>query len=254
MSEARKMNNASTPTVLARVAMNTVVFANKILDALGPEIIERLQLKSVELPLGHEIENPGQTIDHLFFIEEGIGSMTNTFGDGFQVEVGLFGYESVMGASALVGTRRSLNKVYMQMAGHGFSCRTECALAEFSLSGHFHNLVLRYQQALLVQACQSAGCNAHHPVVRRLARWLLLCADRSRSQILTLTHEYLADMLGSNRSTVSVAAEGLQKAGLIKYSRGRVVILDLPGLEDLTCECYRAVKNHLDNYLEVEQT
>jgi Mn-dependent DtxR family transcriptional regulator len=83
---------------------------------------------------------------------------------------------------------------------------------------------------------------------------LLLCADRSRSQILPLTHEYLADMLGSNRSTVSVAAERLQRKGLIKYSRGKVVILDVAGLEHIACECYRAVKNHLDNFLEVEQT
>jgi len=233
--------------------MNPPTYKNKILRSLDPEIIERLQLRSLQLPSGREVENPGEPIDNLIFIEEGIGSMTTTFGDGFQVEVGLFGYESVMGASALIGTHRSLNKVYMQMAGYGFACRMDHGIAEFGRFERFHDLVLRYVQALLIQACQSAGCNTHHNISQRLARWLLLCGDRSESHILPLTHEYLADMLGSNRSTVSVAAEHLQNAGLIQYSRGKVVILDRLGLEKRACECYRVVKDHLDNYLEVEQ-
>src|SRR5436305_11979159 len=94
-------------------------FKNKILGLLEPEVIERLKLRYVDLPSGTNIENPGEAIRHLYFIEDGVGSMTNTFVDGFQVEVGLFGVESVMGASALVGTRRSLNKVYMQISGYG---------------------------------------------------------------------------------------------------------------------------------------
>jgi CRP-like cAMP-binding protein len=233
--------------------MNPNIFKNKILLSLDPETINRLQLKPVKLPIGRQIENPGEPIDHLFFIEEGIGSMTTTFKDGFQVEVGLFGYESVMGASALIGTRRSLNKVYMQMGGHGFSCRTEAACAEFTRFSRFHDVLLRYVQALLVQACQSAGCNGHHNVLQRLSRWLLLCGDRSESLTLSITHEYLADMLGSNRSTVSVAAEHLQNEGLIKYSRGKIVILDRPGLERRSCECYWVLRNHLNNYLDVDQ-
>jgi CRP-like cAMP-binding protein len=231
----------------------TKVYKNTILRALDPEIIRRLQLRPVSLEAGREIENPGEPIDNLIFIEAGIGSMTTTFSDGFQVEVGLFGFESVMGASALIGTRRSLNKVYMQMSGHGYSCRTERAFEEFLRFGRFHDVVLRYVQALFVQACQSAGCNAHHNIVQRLARWLLLCGDRSENEKLPLTHEYLADMLGSNRSTVSVAAEHLQAEGLIQYTRGKVVLLDRPRLEQRACECYRVVRDHLDNYLEVEQ-
>jgi CRP-like cAMP-binding protein len=228
-------------------------FKNKILRSLDAEAVERLKLKAVELESGREIENPGESINNLFFIEDGIGSMTNTFSDGFQVEVAMFGVESVMGASALIGTRRSLNKVYMQMAGYGFSCTAASAIREFSRFDRFHNLVLRSVQAQLVQASQSAGCNAHHNVSQRLARWLLLCADRSESPVLSLTHEYLADMLGSNRSTVSVAAENLQRKNLIQYCRGKVTILDRPRLEQSSCECYHAVKNHLDNFLEIEQ-
>jgi hypothetical protein len=233
--------------------VNSPTFKNKLLLALDPEIIDRLQLRPLKLPVGLEIEDPGQPIDHLIFIEEGIGSMTTTFKDSFQVEVGLFGFESVMGASALIGTRLSLNKVYMQMGGHGFSCRTQLAVAEFSRFGRFHDLVLRYQQALLIQACQSVGCNSHHVIGKRLSRWLLLCADRSEADVFPLTHEYLGDMLGTNRSTVSTAAAQLQSERLIEYSRGKVTITDRKGLEARSCECYRVVKNHLDNYLEVQQ-
>jgi CRP-like cAMP-binding protein len=228
-------------------------FKNKILRSLDAEAIERLNLKPLKLESGRQIENPGEPINNLFFIEDGIGSMTSTFSDGFQVEISMFGVESVMGVSALIGTRRSLNKVYMQMAGYGFSCTTASALREFSRFDRFHDLVLRYVQAQLVQASQSAGCNARHSVSQRLSRWLLLCADRSESPTLSLTHEYLADMLGSNRSTVSIAAEDLQRENLIRYLRGKVTIVDHPGLEHRSCECYRVVKNHLDNYLEIEQ-
>jgi hypothetical protein len=233
--------------------MHPPPFKNRILRSLDAETISRLQLKPLTLLSGREIENPGEPINNLIFIEDGIGSMTNTFKDGFQVEVGMFGVESVMGASALIGTRRSLNKVYMQMSGYGFSCHMPVAMKEFQRFGCFHDAVLRSIQALQVQACQSAGCNAHHNLVERLARWLLLCSDRSESLTLPLTHEYLADMLGSNRSTVSVAAEHLQREGLIQYTRGKVIVLNRTGLEARACECYQAVRDHLANYLEVEQ-
>ena len=233
--------------------MNAAPFKNRILRSLNAETISRLQLKPLTLQSGREIENPGEPIERLIFIEDGIGSMTNAFKDGFQVEVGMFGVESVMGASALIGTRRSLNKVYMQTGGYGLSCRMPVAALEFARFGRFHDLVLRSVQAMLVHACQSAGCNAHHNLLQRLSRWLLLCSDRSESLTLSLTHEYLADMLGSNRSTVSVAAENLQSEGLIRYCRGKVFILDRPGLEARACECYAAVRDHLANHLEVEQ-
>lgn len=228
-------------------------FKNKILRLLELDVIERLHLKQITLPIGAEIEIPGHATRQLIFIEDGIGSMTTTFADGFQVEVGMFGVESVMGASALIGTRRSLNKVYMQMSGYGFSCSMPVAVAEFSKLGRFHDLVLRYVQAQLVQTCQSAGCNSHHEVPQRLSRWLLLFQDRSEAETLGLTQEYIADMLGTQRSTVSIAAEQLQREGLIHYARGKVIITNRSGLEKRACECYRVVRNHLDNYLDVEQ-
>jgi CRP-like cAMP-binding protein len=228
-------------------------FKNRILRLLEPDSIARLHLECVDLPSGTDIERPGDPIRHLVFIEDGVGSMTNTFRDGFQVEVGMFGVESVMGASVLVGTLKSLNKVYMQMSGYGYACSTAAAVQEYSRFGRFHDLVLRYLQAQFVQTCQSAGCNAHHELPQRLSRWLLLCSDRSENTTLKLTQEYLADMLGTRRSSVSLAAERLQREGLINYHRGRVMIADRQGLERRACECYRVVRDHLESYLEVEQ-
>jgi CRP-like cAMP-binding protein len=226
-------------------------FKNTILSHLesaDPKAINRLQLRPVKLERKHTIEEPGDEIKNLFFIEEGIGSMTNTFKDGAQVEVGMFGSESVMGASYLMGTRRSLNKIYMQLAGHGFMCESEVALREFQRGESFHDLALRYVQAQLMQTAQSAGCNARHELEQRLSRWLLLCHDRANSDVMPITQEFLADMLGTGRPTVTVTAKKLQKQKMIEYRRGNVRIIDRTRLERTACECYRIVREHLDNY------
>jgi CRP-like cAMP-binding protein len=228
-------------------------FKNKILRSLDADVVERLELRPRNLPDGLQIEHPGETIRHLVFIEDGVGSMTTSFEDGFRVQVGMLGVESAMGASALIGTRRSLNRVYMHMAGYGFSCSMSAAVREFERCERFQELLLRSVQAQLVQTSQSAGCNSHHSVRQRLSRWLLLYADRSESNVLALTQEDIADMLGVVRSSVSLAAEGLQRDGLIQYMRGRVIILNRTGLEEHACECYRVVRNHLDNLHEFRQ-
>lgn len=234
------------------VPLQIATFKNSLLRSLDPDIIQRLGLHPVRFELQHEIEYPGSPIANLFFVEEGMASMTTTFADKSQVEVGMFGYESVIGVSALMGTKRSLNRVYTQIAGCGFSCPVERARKEFHLGGAFQALALRYVQAQLVQATQSAGCNAKHSVDERLARWLLLCADRVHSDTYHLSQEFLADMLGSSRPTVSIAAGLLKEEKLIEYSRGVVRILDLARLEKRACECYHIIKNHLNNYAEFD--
>jgi len=166
--------------------------------------------------------------------------------------VGMFGYESVIGVSALMGTKRSLNRVYTQIAGHGYSCPVEVGRKEFRLGGAFQDLALRYVQAQLVQAVQSAGCNAKHNFEQRLARWLLICADRAHNDTFLMSQQFLADMLGSTRPTVSMTAAHLKDEGLIEYTRGVIHILDVPGLEERACECYHIIKNHLDNYIEFD--
>lgn len=181
-----------------------------------------------------------------------MASMTTTFKDGSQVEVGMFGYEGVIGVSALMGTKRSLNRVYTQIAGHGYSSPVEVARAEFRAGGTFQFLALRYVQAQLVQTAQSAGCNAKHNLEQRLASWLLLCADRAHTSHFKMPQEFLADMLGTTRPTVSLGAGHLKEEGLIEYNRGAISILNVEGLEKKACECYRIIKDHLDNYAEFE--
>lgn len=227
-------------------------YKNTILRALSSESLLRLHLHPVRFELEHEIEYPGRPIDRLYFVDEGMASMTTTFQDGSQVEVGMFGYESVIGVSALMGTRRSLNRVYTQIAGSGYSSPVADARREFSLGGLFQSLALRYVQAQLVQAIQSAGCNAKHSAEQRLARWLLICADRAHNNKFEMSHEFLADMLGSSRSTVSLAAAHLKQGNLISYTRGDIQILDPKGLENIACECYSVIKDHLDNYAEFD--
>jgi CRP-like cAMP-binding protein len=234
------------------MVLQTNIFKNTLLKNLDSNVVEHLDLQPVSFELKHEIEFPGSPIDHLYFVEEGMASMTTTFKDGSQVEVGMFGYESVIGVSALMGTKRSLNRVYTQIAGNGYACGVENARKEYGRCGEFQSLVLRYVQAQLVQAIQSAGCNAKHNFEQRLARWLLICADRAHSNSFKMSHEFLADMLGGTRPTLSTAAGILKEKGLIEYSRGQIHILNVEKLTEASCECYRVIKNHLDNYAEFD--
>jgi CRP-like cAMP-binding protein len=230
--------------------LTATTYKNLLLRNLGAETLERLRLRPVTFELQHEIEYPGNQIKSVFFVEEGMAAMTAAFEDGSQVEVGMFGHESVIGASVFIGTRRSYKRVYTQIAGSGYSSPVEAALKEFYRGGIFQERVLRYIYSQLVQAAQSAACNAKHNVEQRLARWLLLCADRICSYTYTMSQDSLADMLGSTRPTISIAAGILKEKKLIAYSRGVIRILDVQGLEKMACECYRIVKNHLHEFTE----
>lgn len=222
----------------------SLVYRNTLLQALHRDSIERLHLAPLALPWRYDIESPGTRIQHLIFLEDGIASMTASFLDGSRVELGILGYESILCASALLGTRRSLNRVYMQTAGRGYTTSTAHATLEFARHGQFHDLTLRSNQAHFLQTAQTAGCNARHTVEQRLARWLLLCVDLMESQILNMQHEHIAAVLGCNRSTVTTAAGHLQSAGLIKYARAKIRILDRLGLEQYACECYRTLLDY----------
>ena len=159
----------------------------------------------------------------------------------------MFGYESVIGISAMFVNKRSLNRIYTQVEGSGFTCSVEAAKREFIRCGPFHELALRFVQAQLVTATQSAGCNAKHSMEQRLARWLLICADQTLTSDIKLSHDLMGDMLGSTRPTLSLTASTLRQEGLIDYTRGTVHITDRKGLEARACECYRIIKDHLDN-------
>ncbi len=232
--------------------MNAGPFNNTLLQHLDAETITRLQLRPVQLPRLHNLEVPGISIEHIFFLEEGIGSMTTRFENGAQVETSMFGYESAIGISALMGTKHSLNAIFMQLAGHGYASPVKAARQEFRRSGKFQEVTLRYVQAQLTLSTQNAACNAMHTYEQRLARWLLICCDRAKRQHLEMPQEFVAQMLGSTRSTVSIAASNLKAKGFIDYSRGAIQVLNIKGLEKEACECYRVVREHLENFAEFD--
>jgi CRP-like cAMP-binding protein len=223
-------------------------FKNTLLRRFNAQVIERLQLKSLQFEVGRKIEDTGKPIANLYFLEEGMASMTTTFASGQQVEVGMFGYESVIGVSALMGTKQSLNRVYTQVAGWGYACKLATAQEEFNRSEQFQRLTLRYVQAQLVQAAQSAACNATHNFEQRLARWLLITADRANTDQFKMSQVFLSHMLWGTRPTVTMAARQLKKQKLIEYTRGIIHIVDRKELEERSCECYRVIRDHLADY------
>ena len=236
-------NNSITPTH---------DYKNEILRLLAPDVIERLSLKPVTLEVNRDLEAPGEPIRNFFFIESGLGSLTCMLLDGSQVEVGLFGYESVIGASALMGTNHSLNRTFMQLAGHGFMCSVESARKEFARGGNFQRLTLRYVQAQLTQTMQSAACNAKHDVDQRFARWLLLSADRSGTETFALSQEFLSQMLGTTRPSITICIGRFTHLDLIEHSRNQIKLKNREAIEKLSCECYEVVKTHLSNYTRME--
>lgn len=176
--------------------------------------------------------------------------MTTTFEDGSQVEAGMFGWESAIGAAGLMGIRASRNHIIVQVPGYAWVAPRDAAELEFRRDDCFHDMVLRYMQSQILQATQSCGCNARHNVQQRLSRWLLLCRDRTSADVLQLTQDFLAAMLGVERPAVTVVAGKLQDQGLIQYSRGRVRITDRPGLEAVACECYQVARRELQAFRE----
>ena len=232
--------------------MPAAPFRNTILQHLDSATTGRLQLRAIQLPVLYQLETPGKSIDHIFFIEEGIGSMTTVFENGSQVETSMFGYESAVGISGLIGVKRSLNSIFMQLGGHGYVAPIAAARAEFGRHERFQLLALRYVQAQLTLSTQNAACNAMHTHEQRLARWLLICCDRAKKNNLEMAQDFVSEMLGSTRSTVSIAAAHLKAKGFIDYRRGAIQVLDVKGLERTACECYRVVREHLENLVDFD--
>jgi CRP-like cAMP-binding protein len=224
------------------------IYKNVLLKAFDTELIARLDLKHVDFKSGQRIELPGEPIEHLYFPESGMASMTTIFSDGTEVEVGMFGYESVIGVSALMGTKSSLNHVYTQIEGDGYSCGVAAAKKEFDNNRLFQKMTLRYVQVQLLQSTQSAACASKHSFEQRLSRWLLISADRAHLETFNMSQEFLSHMLGSTRPTVSLVAGTLKKEKLITYKRGQLRILDREGLEKRSCECYQIIRDYFHNY------
>lgn len=232
--------------------VNSTRTRNLILSQLHPDEYAALakHLVPVELPLEKSLSEPNQPIEFLYFLNSGLISTDAVTSKGEQVEVAVIGREGFAGLPALFDQPQMFHSVTMQGVGEGLRIRSSVVRAEFLNGGTLQKLVHAFAYLQLVQITQSVLCNRMHEVEARLARWLLTSADRMESEYLHLTQEFLSQMLGVQRSTVTVAAGELQRQGLIGYSRGRIHIVDRPGLTAKTCECYGIVNASYDRILK----
>ena len=224
---------------------------SQLLGALPLEDLTRLVpgLEQIALSLGDVLYEPGGPLDYIYFLTSCIVSLVYTMETGATAEMGMVGNEGVVGIALFMGGRTMLHRAIVQVAGNAIRMRAKTLLEEFRRGGPLQESLLRYTQALISQICQTAVCNRLHSVEQRLCRWILLCHDRLKSNELLMTQEFISNMLGGRRQSVTVAAGRLQDAGLIHYCRGHIEILDRSGLEAAACECYRAVRTEYDRLL-----
>jgi CRP-like cAMP-binding protein len=207
------------------------------------------QLEAVELPLGHVLYEPGTTLSHVYFPTTAIVSLLYVMENGASAEIAVVGNEGVVGISLFMGGESTPSRAVVQSAGQGLRLQAQTMKDEFDRAGPVLHLMLRYTQALITQMAQTAVCNRHHTLDQQLCRWMLLSLDRLSGSELAMTQELIANMLGVRREGVTEAALKLQQAQLIRYARGHITVLDRPGLEKRTCECYAVVKKEYDRLL-----
>ncbi len=227
--------------VLSRLDQSAV--KNRILAALPPSEFTHLakHLTHVEMDLGQTLHRAGEKIEAVYFVESGFISALTVLSDGAPLEIGLIGAEGLAGVSVILGATTSFSEAMCQTGGAAYRVSPASFKEVIADAPRLRDLLLRYVHAFHVQVAQTAACNAHHELGQRLARWLLAAHDRSGVAELSLTQDLIAVMLGVRRSTVSIAAGTLQKAGVLRYQHGRITILSRAGLENAACECYEAV-------------
>ncbi|WP_258239169.1 Crp/Fnr family transcriptional regulator [Chromobacterium subtsugae] len=202
----------------------------------------RPHLEPVEMPLGKVLYEPDCALSHVYFPTTAIVSLLYVMEDGASAEIAVVGWEGIVGIALFMGGETTPSRAVVQSAGYGYRLKAQALKDEFNRAGPMMHLLLRYTQALITQMGQTAVCNRHHSLDQQLCRWLLLSLDRLAGDELVMTQELIANMLGVRREGVTEAALKLQKAGLIRYVRGHITILDRFGLEQRTCECYEVVK------------
>jgi len=224
---------------------------NHLLAALPADEYARLfpHMELVPMPLGNALYESGMQMRHVYFPTTCIVSLLYVMEDGSSAEIAVVGNEGLVGVSLFMGGETTPSRAVVQSAGHAYRLKGQLLKDEFYRAGPMQRLLLRYTQSLLTQMAQTAVCNRHHSVDQQLCRWLLLSLDRLSSNVLTMTQELIANMLGVRREGVTEAAGKLQRAGLINYSRGKITVLDRPGLEARVCECYAVVKKENDRLL-----
>jgi CRP-like cAMP-binding protein len=224
---------------------------NQLLAALSDDALKRWlpMLEPIQLPLGMVLCESGATQRYVYFPTTAIACKVLVLQSGATAETAVVGRDGVLGVSLFMGGESTPNRGIVQCAGQGFRLPAEAARHEFEKMGEVMHLLLRYTQALVTQVAQTAVCNRHHAVNQQLCRWLLLSLDRSSGRDLVMTQELVANMLGVRREGITAAALILQAAGLIRYARGHITVLDRSGLERRSCECYGVVRKEYDRLL-----
>jgi len=230
----------------------TEPISNRLLALLPQRDYERLRphLQPVGLDYRQSLYRARKPIAYVYFIESGVGSLVNTMANGDAAEVGTVGNEGLVGLPVVLGDDRGPTSVYVQVPGSGLRMPAAAFRKELANSVAMRAVMLRYVHAFFNQVAQSAACNHFHTLQQRCCRWLLMTHDRMQSNDFLLTQEFLAMMLGVQRTGVTAAAGALQKAGFIRYARGKVTILDRAGLEKRSCECYRISALEFDRLLD----
>jgi CRP-like cAMP-binding protein len=230
--------------------------ANLLLAALPPDDFNRLapHLESIPMPLGWSLYESGGKLRHVYFPTAGIVSLVTVMENGDAAEIALTGNEGVVGISLFMGGGTTPSRAVVQTAGHAYRFPARILKREFQGGGELQHALLRYTQALITQMSQTAVCNRHHAIDQQLCRRLLLILDRVPTNEIVMTQELMANLMGVRREGVTEAAKHLQEAGLIQYRRGRITVLDRPGLEQRVCECYAVVKRETDRLLSMHGT
>jgi CRP-like cAMP-binding protein len=223
---------------------------NRILAGLPRRDYARIrpELARVTLQSGQVLHEPGGGTPSAYFLDSATASILSLAKDGTSIEVSLVGDEGVIGLPIVLRSRGLPYRIIVQGPGSAWRMKADALRKEFERCGPLHTSMLRYVHTLIVQLSQSSACNRFHTIQQRLCRWLLISQDRARSREITSTQESLSQILGINRGSASQAASALQSAGLIRYRRGQITVLDRPGLEAAACECYRIVRGESDRF------
>ena len=206
-------------------------------------------LEPVDMPLGQVLYESGKTLTHVYFPTTSIVSLLYVMENGASAEIAVVGNEGIVGISLFMGGDSTSSRAVVQSAGLGYRLKAQIMKDDFNRAGPVLQLLLRYTQALITQMAQTAVCNRHHSLDQQLCRWLLLSLDRLQGNELVMTQELIANMLGVRREGVTEGALKLQQAGLIRYARGHISVLDRDGLQKRSCECYAVVKKEYDRLL-----
>jgi CRP-like cAMP-binding protein len=233
-----------------------IAHKNQLFGAFTDDARSKLAryMKPVELKLGATVCEAGGQLTHAYFPEGSVLSLLTVLENGAEIECANIGREGAFGIFAAMYSRVSFNRCTVQLEGPMLRCEIEPIQAEFHNSAHMQDLFVSYSETLLSQVMQTVACNSLHSVEERLSRWLLMMHDRAEGEKLTYTHEFLARIMGANRTSVTLAAQSLQNQELISYRRGLMQVQNRAGLEAATCECYAIVKARFDAFLRPPST